>query len=406
MHPRRALTARGICMLALGAAALTFGSLVGQRELVGLGVLLVALPALSALSLSGSIGRITHHRSLSPERVPAGHDARVGVRIGNMSATWPVSSVSVQDTLPTLLGHEPRYGIGFLRPGATRDVSYLVRPAVRGVYPIGPLWVSVSDPLGCVRVSRLLGAPAPLLVTPVALPLTRAGTSDSPRGEEPPRRPVGGIGEQDPIPREYRHGDEMRRVHWRSTARHGELMVRREEQDRRDLGAVLLDTRASAHRGRGADHSLETAVAVAASVAVHLLGSSHELHLHTDRARMDASGTDAVLDDLALLTPSGGTSLLPGIAGLRAAPGSPALTVAVLGALSAEEATELARTGRGRRLALLCSEAAWAAPGALAGAADILSSGGWQVAALASPTELPPLWHGAVLSHSFGKGPR
>ena len=61
-------------------------------------------------------------------------------------------------------------------------------------------------------------------------------------------------------PAPYRDGDELRRVHWRSTARHGELMVRREEQRWRNRAVLLLDTRARAHSGTGAGSSFEFAV--------------------------------------------------------------------------------------------------------------------------------------------------
>jgi uncharacterized protein (DUF58 family) len=71
--------------------------------------------------------------------------------------------------------------------------------------------------------------------------------------------------------RPYRIGDELRRVHWRSTARYDELMVRLEERPWRGGTTLLLDRRDCAHRGRGAGSSLEYAISVAASVYAHLL---------------------------------------------------------------------------------------------------------------------------------------
>ncbi len=73
------------------------------------------------------------------------------------------------------------------------------------------------------------------------------------------------------IPRGYRYGDDLRRVHWRSTARYGELMVRREEQPQRARCTVLLDTRVVAYEGAGPDSAFEWAVSGAASVLVHML---------------------------------------------------------------------------------------------------------------------------------------
>ncbi|MFL1376925.1 MULTISPECIES: DUF58 domain-containing protein [unclassified Nocardiopsis] len=397
MRPRRTLTARGVCMLLLGLVALVAGFLIEQRELVVLGVLAAALPPVAALCLLGAAGRVVHNRGVVPSRVQAGHDARIMIRVGNSSHTWPVTAVSVSDTLPTRLGHEPRYSIGFLGARGVRDLAYLVRPAVRGNYPLGPLWVAVTDPLGLVRVEQRPGAPEHLLVTPATVPLGRTGSSDGSQGDDSPRRTQSGIGEQDPVPREYQYGDELRRVHWRSTAKHGELMVRRDEQHRREYGTVLLDTRRGAHAGSGPGDSLETAVGAAASVALHLLDQNHEVRLHTDRGRMPAAAPGALLDGLAVLeaSDSGALSALP-------ASGA-SLTVAVLGALTAEEAAALARSGGGHRVAVLCARAAWPSDRARTGAGEILSSGGWRVVHLSSLPELPPLWRDAA---PLGKVPR
>ena len=75
---------------------------------------------------------------------------------------------------------------------------------------------------------------------------------------------------EDVTVREYRRGDDLRRVHWRSSARTGELMVRREEQPWQSRATLFLDNRTHAHRGHGAASSLEYAVSAAASVALHL----------------------------------------------------------------------------------------------------------------------------------------
>jgi hypothetical protein len=385
-------------MLVLGLVALVAGTVLGQRELVGVGVLLLAVPPLSALTVIGSAARIAHSRSVVPVRVTAGHDARVLVRVGNSSRTWPVSSVFVEDTLPAPLGTEPRYTIGHLGPRAVRDVTYLVRPAVRGNYPVGPLRVGVADPLGCVRVTRLVGAPSSLLVTPPIVPLDSLGEADGSQGEQSPRRSVSGVGEQDPVPREYQHGDELRRVHWRSTAKHGELMVRRDEQHWRENSAILLDTRRGAHRGEGSRGSLETAVSAAASMAVHLIDGGHELRFCTERGRMHTADAAGVLDGLAVAQSSDTPGLLGGIDQLGGTRGaSSSLLAAVLGAVSAEEAAALASLrGASARVAVLCAHAAWPSSDTVRGVRDILASGGWRVIVLTSPSELSALWRRAA----------
>ena len=81
--------------------------------------------------------------------------------------------------------------------------------------------------------------------------------------------------------REYRRGDDLRRVHWRSSAHAGELMVRREEQPWQSRATLFLDNRKIAHAGSGAASSLEHAVVVAASIGVHLVQRGFNVRLVT-----------------------------------------------------------------------------------------------------------------------------
>ena len=98
------------------------------------------------------------------------------------------------------------------------------------------------------------------------IPLGGAWTGS---GDNRPRAFAIGSAE-DVTVREYRRGDDLRRVHWRSSARIGELMVRREEQPWQSRATLFLDNRLRAHRGQGIASSLEAAVSAAASIAVHL----------------------------------------------------------------------------------------------------------------------------------------
>jgi uncharacterized protein (DUF58 family) len=79
--------------------------------------------------------------------------------------------------------------------------------------------------------------------------------------------------------RDYRVGDDLRRVHWRSTARTGSLMVRREEQPWQSRCTLFIDNRARVHRGQGPHSSLERAVTAAASIAVHLTAHGYQVRL-------------------------------------------------------------------------------------------------------------------------------
>src|SRR3954467_9700384 len=143
--------------------------------------------------------------------------------------------------------------------------------------------VRVSDPFGLVELGRAFRSTATLTVTPRTAPLPPIplGGAWTGSGDNRPRAFAMGSAE-DVTVREYRNGDDLRRVHWRSTARVGELMVRREEQPWESRATVVLDTRARAHRGEGPAASFEWAVAATASVALHLRHGGYKLRLISD----------------------------------------------------------------------------------------------------------------------------
>ena len=136
---------------------------------------------------------------------------------------------------------------------------------------LGPLSVRLTDPFGFCRLDRAFTSRHQMIVTPtveqlpaIALKADWSGSGDS------RSRSVAAAGEDDVAVREYRHGDELRRVHWRATAKSGSLMVRREEQPWETRCTMLLDTRLTAHTEGGPDASFERAVSAAASASVHL----------------------------------------------------------------------------------------------------------------------------------------
>jgi uncharacterized protein (DUF58 family) len=139
----------------------------------------------------------------------------------------------------------------------------------------------------------------------VPLPAVRLAGEYAGTGESRARS-VAVHGEDDAATREYRRGDDLRRVHWRSTARTGELMVRREEQPWESRATVVLDTRIFAHRGEGPTASFEWAVSAAASIAVHLRQAGYKLRLVTgtgvDVDATEAGGEGIILDTLADVT--------------------------------------------------------------------------------------------------------
>src|SRR5215472_9800834 len=244
-------TTRGRAFIAAGVAAGILGLGLGQRTLLSIGGLLVILPVLSVLAASRTRYRIRWVREVSPSRVPAGQTASVSIRLDNVSRL-PTGLLLTEDTVPYSIGARPRFILDRIEPGGSRQLSYPIQPDHRGKFSIGPLNVRVADAFGLAKVGSLAAPPVTLVVTPPVTALPRTALAGSWLGDGDARASTAAAaGEDDVVPRAYRDGDELRRVHWRSTARYGELMVRREEQRWRNRAVLFLDTRQSGHGGRG-----------------------------------------------------------------------------------------------------------------------------------------------------------
>src|SRR6266545_1906332 len=265
-HAFRGLTTRGRAFVAAGATASVCSLLLGQKDLLRVGILLVALPVVSALVVGRTRLRLSVRRSLNPVDVPVGTPATVDLTLTNQGR-MPAGLLLLEDRIPYVLGHRPRFVVDRVSPNWRRTVSYQVKSDVRGLYQIGPLMLTVADPFGLVETTRLFAESQQLLVTPTvqSLPTVRLGADRAGSGENRPRA-IAAAGEEDATVREYRDGDDLRRVHWRSTARRGELMVRREEQPWQSKCAIFLDARTVSHHGHGPSSSLEWAVSAAASI--------------------------------------------------------------------------------------------------------------------------------------------
>ena len=287
------LTTRGRAFIAAGLTAVGCAIVLGQSSLVRVGVLVVVLPLLAALLIGRSRYRLSLVRTVSPRLVTAGQPAQVRLAISNAGRAVG-GSLLLEDQLPYVLGTRPRFVLEGLHDGWKRYVSYIVRSEVRGRFEIGPMAVRVTDPFGLVELSRAFQTSTSLIVTPrtVTLPPIHLGGAWTGSGDNRPRAFASGSAE-DVTVREYRRGDDLRRVHWRSSARVGELMVRREEQPWQSRATVFLDNRVRAHRGHGLASSFEAAVSAAASIAVHLSQRGFTVRLVTAAGEEPGSGWHA-----------------------------------------------------------------------------------------------------------------
>jgi len=271
-------TARGWGLAAAGVVALQAGVALGAVDLVRIGTLALLLVVGAAVGVAlVDPGRGRHRlavtRTSSPDPVHAGRTTAVEVRI---TATDPASRVRLaglrfaEQAASELSGGRPLRA-RVVRAEREVRVTYTVQAARRGRWALGPLVVTRRDPFGVVRTSATLGERSEVTVWPavVALP----APSDALIGE-PERVALGARtpSTDDASLRDYREGDDLRRVHWGSSARRGMLMVRSDERAGRRPVSVLVDPPV-----RTAD--LEWSVSLAASVALTMLDSGHPVRL-------------------------------------------------------------------------------------------------------------------------------
>jgi uncharacterized protein (DUF58 family) len=412
------LTTRGRCLLAAGAAAALCAAVLGERDLLRVACFLLALPLVAASVVARTQFRLSCGRSLGPARVPVGQPAEVILRLENVSLL-PTGLLLLEDEVPYTLGGRPRFTIDRIGPTQHRTVRYQVRSDARGRYRIGPLRLRLADPFGLVELTRSFSAVDHLTVVPAVHPLPPVrlgGAWDS--GGESVSRSVAIRGDDDAATREYRYGDDLRKVHWRSTARVGKLMVRREERPWQSRVTLLLDTRATAHRGDGPGSSFEWSVSAIASVGVHAARLGYAVHLVTDTGRVaegaNVADEGALLDHLAEVAASRSAGLDAAVAVLRGTEDTGTF-VAVLGLLDAEQVAALAgtRTPTDTSIALLVDATTWIglspraraeADAAYDAAAETLGRSGWRVVRVRHGDSLPQVWPQAN-ERSTGGGP-
>jgi uncharacterized protein (DUF58 family) len=411
-HVWSALTVRGRWLVGTGLVVLVGAMVSGQRDIMRVGVLLLALPLVALVLVLRARLRMSAERSVEPAQVALGAPMHGRITLGHDSLL-PAALLELEDQVPPELGERPRFLVDQATSHWQRTVEYPLLGRARGRYRTGPLRVRTTDPFGLVRLDRTFTATSDVIVTPQVFDLTRltGGGSGGSAGEARPRR-IGVLGADDVLVREYRQGDDVRRIHWRSTARSGELMVRREEQALDPSTAVLLDTRAVAHAGRGVHHSLEWAVSAVASVGLRLAEDGYAVDVTTADGPLPGSSTgrgpvaaDALLRQLTDLRPTTGREL----GHLLADPGgehSDHLVVAVLGRLTPEEAYAVAglRRRRATGLAMVLDVDTWtvgsrgqtepfaAGPTAATRAAEIMAEQQWRVVVVDATTTVPQAW--------------
>ncbi|MGN6609187.1 MAG: DUF58 domain-containing protein [Jatrophihabitans sp.] len=407
-------TTRATCLLAAGATALACGIVLGERDLLRVGVLAVVVPLIAAAVVRGSQLRIGNRRSVEPVRGVAGQPVTVHLTVTNRSAL-PTGSLMLEDRLPSEVQGQARFVLDPLRSHESRTVSYRVPGLGRGRYRVGPLRVRLTDPFRMVDVTRSFTTASDFVIAPVVETL---GGVEPPRshdiGENAGSHSIGVHGADDASTREYRTGDDLRKIHWRSSARTGALMVRQEERPWQGQATLVLDARAEAHLRLpavdGVDHrdtdSLEWAVSAVASIGTALLQAGRDVGLFVDPVeaeRQRFSSTVRFIDTLATLAPSPQASLAGLAVPVRTALRD-SIVVAVLGEIDPRSLQALAdahpRGASAAALAVLLDVDSWdpdavpveGEPSSAAAAAAELREAGWRVAVARRGDRLPTVW--------------
>lgn len=261
----------GALVLAAATVGLATGLAFGWVEWIVAGVASIVLLVLCAPFLVGSRAYEVD-LALTHERIVAGDAVSAVVRVANVGTRAALPGridVPVGDGLV-------EFGVPLLRPGreSVRDLD--IPPQPRGILRVGPIVTVRSDPVGLLYREHALQEVHDLYVHPrtVELPSTSAGLIRDLDGS-PSRRLVDADMSFHAI-REYVPGDARRQIHWKSTAKTGQLMVRQYEESRRSRMAVVLGL-AEADFASAAE--FELAVSCAASLGLRAVADARDLDI-------------------------------------------------------------------------------------------------------------------------------
>lgn len=242
------------------------------------------------------ITQVSAKRECDEEPCEVGHKRDVIVRVTN-TGKWPICWLLVEDLLPSRSIRKPspsltitgsRLKVVYIKAGQTKPIKYTITFNRRGYFPIGPMTAETGDVFGLHRRHRVFTDPAFVMVYPKLLPITRFDfASERPIGEirlanrlfEDPTRTAG--------VRPYMIGDPLQRVHWRATARTGELHSRIYEPTSLAGATLLIDFHNDGYHKRGEPMRSELAITAATAIA-------YAVSILNQQVGLASNGRDAV----------------------------------------------------------------------------------------------------------------
>lgn len=303
------LTLRGGTVLAVGALALVVAYIAGWPELLILAAFSGIPPLLAILFVLRMRPRLSVARFTTPAIVTAGNTGSARLRLGNLAGA-KTSLAYWRDELPWSPGTTRRQELLSLPAGASLALQYAFTPPRRGIAELGPLVVEVADPFGLARGEFPVGDRHRVVVAPETVELDQGSVdiaSDSGSARLFQHRAL--AGEHDIMTRDYRPGDALRRVHWKASAHHGDLMVREDEKRSHAEALLLVDTRRGSYRDvtraaspdRPESEHFEWALRMIASLRDHLVRNGLRVQVaETAVAQLaDADHIDDFVESLA-----------------------------------------------------------------------------------------------------------
>ncbi len=294
-------TLSGWGVLTGGMVFVAAGRIFGTVEFLVVGVAGLAAMALAVLVRLLRPSRLSVSRRLAPPRVAAGDSAAVELVIRNLATTASPLLVlhdAVSESSGVTLSLAPIGG------RASARAAYRLPTARRGVIALGPVRIDDVDAVGLVRRRHRIENRARLLVHPPVEALRLRGL---PAGNDPFQGPelrpsLGMSDEEFDGLREYVPGDDLRKIHWRSSARMDDLQVRQFRPPHHGRLSVVIDTRPPGDQRR----VLDITTSMAASIAAAGLAEGHAVRVQAGdgRGTPAVSGTgrlDVALEFLALL---------------------------------------------------------------------------------------------------------
>lgn len=256
------MTRRGWSVLGAGFGLWVVGRMLGIGELFQLALVLVMLCLLSLVHVSWGRHHLQVERHLPAVRVHRGSYLGLELSVTNPHRLRTPLVTLIEDLPPPLGTHKFSVTV---EPRRQRLISYGLWPDRRGLYTLPPTRTLVGDPFGLARRTGSHGSSSTLIVYPRVEELASPEGSSArlTRGTRSRHLPAAG-GEDFYGIRDYVPGDDRRKVHWRSTARTGRLMVREDETTGLPRLAVFVDDRESSHPH--SDDSFEWVVEAAASI--------------------------------------------------------------------------------------------------------------------------------------------